>query len=111
MALTITKIANLSLGNAEGVVVDVDFDSSYPTGGESLTASDLGFQHASDIKLVLASPDGGYIFQYDYTNKKLLAYYADYDAVADGALIQVPNTTDLSGVTDVRLLALAAVNV
>ena len=83
--------------------MDVDFDSSYPTGGESLPASDLGL---SVVDIVLPSPKSGYIFEYDYTNSKLKAYYADYDASADGALIEVASTTDLSGVTGVKLLVM-----
>lgn len=77
------------------------FDSSYPTGGESMT-----FPGFFNVAIVLIEPSAGYIFQYDYTNSKVLAYYADYDAVADGALIQVANTTDLSALTDVRYVAI-----
>lgn len=79
-----------------------DFDSSYPTGGEATTGiSDL----FAEVLYVNLSPKSGYTFEYDYTNNKILAYYADYDAVADGALIQVPNTTNLSTVTGVRWVA------
>lgn len=80
-------------------VGSVAFDNSYPTGGESIT---LPFTPV----LLIAESSAGYTFQYDYTNKKLLAYYADYDAVADGVLIQVADTTDLSALTDVRFIAI-----
>ena len=88
-------------GNKNIVVCDIDFTNPYPTGGESLTPALVGMQQ---FDLVLASPDTGYIFEFDYTNNLILAYYFDNDAVADGAAIQVANGTDLSGVTNVRVL-------
>lgn len=103
MAVTVTKVAKESLGSIRCSIVDVAFDDSYPTGGESLTAADLGLTR---VLFALAEPASGYAFEYDHTNSKLLAYYADYDAGADGPLIQVPNTTDLNpAVAGVRLIA------
>lgn len=72
------------------------FDSSYPTGGEEV---DFGFTPA----FVIVQPVSGYVFEYDSGNDKVIAYYADYDAVADGALIQVADTTDLSSVSTTYL--------
>jgi hypothetical protein len=73
------------------------FDSSYPTGGEAITAANVGMNRAIDrIHFNAAS---GYVFEYDKTNQKVLAYYADNDGGADGALIQVANTTNLSAIT------------
>lgn len=83
----------------------IAFDSSYPTGGEAM---DLSSKFAA-LKLVLFENDAGYVFQYDYTNKKVLAYYYDYDAGADGTAIQVANATDLSALTDVRFIAFGQV--
>jgi len=48
----------------------ISFDSSYPTGGESLDLTDR-------LKTVLAvffENKGGYFFEYDYTNEKVKAY-------------------------------------
>lgn len=90
-----------SIGNMKAVVASVAFDSSYPTGGESVTPAKLGL---GKIEFLIAQPTSGYVFQWDNANSKLLAYYADYDAVADGALIQVPDTTDLSGLTAIKVL-------
>lgn len=87
----------------EAVVKSFDFDSSYPTGGESLTASDLGL---GSVVFVLAEPKAGYVFAYDYTNQKLLAYRGDNDAGADGPLVEVANGVNLSAVTGVRIFAL-----
>ena len=72
------------------------FDDSYPTGGEAITAANVGMNRAID-RIILESEDG-YVFKYDKSNKKVLAYYADNDAGSDGALIQVANTTELSAV-------------
>lgn len=106
MAVTITKTTGLQtsdirslLARGSGVWVGtIAFDSSYPTAGESVS---LPFTP----DFVIAEPTAGYVFSWDYANKKLLAYYYDYDGVADGVAIQVANETDLSAVT-VRLLAL-----
>ena len=104
MALTITYPGDWSgvAGNQRQHRVTSDFDASYPTGGEPLTPGDLGLRVVNRLE---ASPKSGFIFEYDKTNEKLLAYYADYDAVADGALIQVADTTDLSAVTGVEIMA------
>ena len=80
-----------------------DFDDSYPTGGESFDVSNF---FPKGVVAVIPSPKSGYVFEYDSDDEKLLAYYADYDAVDDGALIEVANTTDLSSITGVRFIAL-----
>lgn len=49
--------------------------------------------------LVVTGGGAGYVFQWDAAGQKLLAYYADYDAVADGALVAVPDATDLDALT------------
>ena len=72
MALTITDKALRKLGNAYAVVADVTFGASYPTGGESLTPAQFGL---SVIDLMLIETSTGYLFQYDYTNSKLKAFY------------------------------------
>ena len=49
MALSITTSSNGVdypsgvIGDLKYKVIEITFDSSYPTGGESLTASDIGF--------------------------------------------------------------------
>lgn len=69
------------------------FDTSYPTGGETV---DFGLR---SVYVAVIAPASGYVLEYDATNKKVKAFYADYDATADGALIEVPNLTNLSAVT------------
>lgn len=79
-------------------VCTIAFDSSYPTGGEAFTADNVGLTRIDGA--VIAS-NSGYQLVWDQANKKILAYYADYDAVADGPLIQVPDTTSLAALTAV----------
>jgi len=78
-------------GNLRAEFHTVTFSSSYSTGGEAVEPS---FKF---IQLVIAEQIiGGYAFQYDYTNKKLKAFYFDYNNAADGVAIEVPATTNLS---------------
>jgi hypothetical protein len=100
-ALTITR--QDLFGNSRIVIGSFAFDSSYPTNGE---ACDPGL---GTVNLAICdSCVSGYVFQYDYANKKIKAFYADYDAVADGALIEVADTTDLSALTSVRMIFIGA---
>jgi len=137
MALTISVVERTVFGNKRIVFADVDFDSSYPTGGESLQASDVGLKA---IDFLQATPKSGYIFEYDYTNEKLKAFYptksqdsnlaatvtvtsntgdgdaVTYDvcfsgengAVDAGPSEEVTNGTDLSSLTDVRVMIIGS---
>lgn len=96
MAISASQVFTTKAGKKRMVATEVTLDSSYPTGGEAITAAQLGL---SRVDAVMCSTNTGHVAQYDKTNAKIKMYYADYDAVADGALIQVPNTTDLSAVT------------
>lgn len=109
MGLTVSLVREGVTGDLRWAAADITFDSSYPTGGESLTAADLGFTaaepYAQIIKLV-AGHKGGYTFDYDYTNHKLIAYLAGahtHDLFlknadqADGAGTRVNATTDKLG--------------
>ena len=68
-----------------------------------LTAADLGFSVAP--RSVVFEPKEGYVFVYDYSNSKVLAYMGDNNNASDGPLIEVANTTDLSAVTGVRVVS------
>lgn len=92
MAATIDVIKTDLQGTIRAVYANITLDSSYPTGGEAV---DIGLDTIHSAHL---EPDDGYIFKYDYTNNKILAYYADYDDTADGALIEVAAAVDLSNV-------------
>ena len=138
MALTISVVERTVFGNKRIVFADVDFDSSYPTGGESLQASDVGLKA---IDFLQATPKSGYIFEYDYTNEKLKVFYptksqssslaatvtvdtysstyaeaGTYNVsfsntkgtVDAGPAEEVANGTDLSSLTDVRVMIIGS---
>lgn len=89
-------------GNSRVVAGIFTFSNSYATGGEGCDAG-LG---TIDIAIADGSVSG-YVFEYDYANRKLKAYYADYDDTGDGALIEAAATTDLSAIS-VRMLFIGA---
>ena len=104
MALTITTPSNAMdvagvPGNNKYVIKRIQFDSSYATGGESLTATQLGFESIHII--ICETEDSGYVAQYDYSGEKLALYEAGADAAA---LDEVADTTNVSAVY-VRILA------
>lgn len=105
MAFTVTRVAGTARkeGNRRRAEFDITFDSSYATGGESLTASEFGFR-----KLDCVIPHGAFrksdatdavMVSYDYTNNKLAAYRQKDPAAAGGADIALPevgSTVNLS---------------
>lgn len=80
-------------GDMQYRVFEITFDDSYVTGGEPMAAADIGFSKIEFI--TFAGGDSGYVFDYDFTNSKVIVYRA---AGSAAALQQVPNTTDLSAV-------------
>ena len=62
------------------------FSASYTTGGEAFDPKGLA-DHPTPA--VLPFPKSGYIFEFDPVNKKIKAYWGNYDS-ADGVLIEVP---------------------
>lgn len=90
MALTVEQLGRTNVtGNRLTVALKITFDSSYPTGGEALDLT----TYVSNIETVGIEVSGGYVFQYDRSNKKVLAYEAGADAAA---LDEVANATNLS---------------
>jgi hypothetical protein len=82
----------------------IDLDNSYPTGGYDITAIFNEFKletNAANIMLIVQSRMG-YVFDVDYTNKKLLAYR---QSAATSALTEVANAVNLSAITQIRCLA------
>ncbi len=102
MALTVTTNLHQVWGTRRVKLITLAFDSSYPTGGEALPAGNLKFG-LQKVDFVNITNSSGYSFQYDYTNDKILAYYGDNNNASDGAQIQVPDTTDLSALNNVRV--------
>lgn len=133
MALTITIDREERMGRRFYRSGTIAFDSSYPTGGEPLTPSDLRIR---TIDILLAAPAGGLMFEYDNANQKLKAIYPTGGSAAPAALAdpaitvptgatavtstaaqpdltetaglskEVANATDLSTITGVRFVAL-----
>jgi len=73
------------------VALKITFDSSYPTGGETLDLT----AYVNNIETVMVETSGGFVFGYDRSNKKLKAFEAGVDG---DALDEVDNGTDLSTV-------------
>jgi hypothetical protein len=92
MALTITvpDAGRTVIGNKRLVFGTIAFDASYPTGGEALTAGDLGLDKIDHITFTSD------VVQCYWASDLLLAYYGDNDAGADGEFAQTANTDDLS---------------
>lgn len=64
--------------------------NTYTTNGDLIPLfGAMGMKRNLDY-IVHAGDDGfnGFILKYDVVSKKIRIYYADYDAVADGALIE-----------------------
>lgn len=88
-------------GNVKECYGTVTFDSSYPAGGEAVTAAQFGLSELLDLVPQGVSTNG-YSPRYDKANKKLLMFRTDQ---TDDPAEQVPNTTDLSA-ESVRVKAL-----
>ena len=80
-------------GTRKLTITDVALDSSYPTGGESITASDLGLNKVESAQAYLKSAATTTVnianVYYDPDNAKLLVY--------DETPAQVANAADLAG--------------
>lgn len=97
MGLTIAPVAKNVVGAQFEVIADITFDSSYPTGGESLTAATLfgpSFGAGVVTTILYVSAFSTTVpavndFFYDYTNKLLMAFVQ-----ATG--VEVADTTSLA---------------
>ena len=95
MAIAISNTDATVFGDRKVLFATVTFDSSYPTGGEAIAATDFGGQLEQIDFIIPGAPSlddeaiNGVIW--DRTNSKLL--------VVDAAGAQEGNTTDLSSTT------------
>ena len=62
------------MGNKLTRVVIATFDSSYPSGGYTINASDVGLDNIDHIQVMDTVIAGGYCVGWDDTNKKLKVY-------------------------------------
>ena len=108
MGLTVTKVRGTSeqvLGKVRGVMADVAFDASYPTGGEACTADLFGLKRllaVQELNTPTTSGATGKQVEFDVTNAKLKLLVS---GGSGSALAEVSNASDQSGVTR-RVLAL-----
>lgn len=112
MSVTITPLRRGHLiGGLDVRVADVLFDSSYPTGGEPISPSEVGLNSIlGAIDLNGGTGDGGYRFKWDPVNNKLLAFRASgftpagtvAVSMTDGSRINTyaPGGGDLKGATN-----------
>ena len=99
MALTIANTTPQSgdvWGRQKTRIVTVTFDSSYDTGGESLTPASVGL---STFTFVDPQPDAnalpGYILIFNYTTNKIMVFVEEAVA-AGGPLLEASAATNLS---------------
>lgn len=97
MAVTVTAVGSGAydgvVGNLRKTVSTVAFDSSYPTGGEPLTAADLRLSRVAyaDVTISTTATTTVNVAQlaYDTTNSKILAF--------DETPAEVANAANLAG--------------
>lgn len=92
MALTITPLNRGVVGVIRYLTADVAFDNSYASGGESLTAANLGMD---TIYLVMATAPVGYEIAYDYTDHLLRAFRI---GIAASSIVAGANNTIVKNV-------------
>lgn len=109
MALTVSTgtakgRSNDVFGARHVTILRVTGDNSYPSGGWAFDPKAQG--HQGKVHAVFIAPrydtagnkgSAGIFFQYDFTNKKILAFW-DSTPAAAARLTEVTAATDLSGV-------------
>ena len=95
MALTLTrKFGPMSLGPMRAVLYEATFDSSYPDNGESLTPANVGLKEFVFVGIdPVDETSGALLFNFDYTNNKVIAYYPTGGATASPTALAAPLLT------------------
>ena len=116
MALTLNKntsVGELSMENqlssqkpSRVVIGSIDWDASYPTGGEDFTPSQIGLK---TIEHIVFAPKDGLLAEFDSAANKVKAFFFDYNNASDGLAIEVSDTFDLSAVTGMQFFAIGSV--
>ena len=106
MALTVTHNAASAptvVANKVHVNVSIVPDSSYPLGGEAITAAQCGLSYIE--RIIFEGPavdpdtaDNAGVPYFDPATTAVLFFWSNSDA-ADGPLIECPAATDLSAFT------------
>ena len=101
MALTIHDYTFNSGGNAFRVGGQIDFDASYPTGGEAFSIDLIAGRPALELVSIEIPTQGGYAYEYDYTNNLLQVFSTGAQTGTLAATVGVGGTiTTLTGVLD-----------
>jgi hypothetical protein len=103
VALTRRESDDNGIITSYGTATFGDGALQYATGGVPLAKGKLGFSKAT-LSFEVESVSTDYVAEYDLTNELLKLKYCDYDAVADGVYIEVPDTTAVAS-TIVRFKA------
>jgi hypothetical protein len=99
MAMTITRSGRMYTGDKRRTWGTIALDSSYATNGYTYTNPSL---ELSTVDMFSVLPQNGIVFDVDYTNKKVKAFWGDNTNVAASALAEVTNGTSLATVTTAR---------
>ncbi len=91
MALTLTKVASGVKGNQRYWQGNIQFDSSYPTGGEAITAASFGMHTIKAVSVTGGVDTEDRVVQWDQANSKL-----EVIVMSTGA--QAANASDQSAV-------------
>lgn len=104
MALTVTISTKSVMGNRRYHTGTLDFDSSYPTGGEPITVANVGFiSEINDMTFAALGAALGYDVKFDRVNSKVMVFRTDQ---VDDPAEEVPDTTNLSTLTGVQWTAI-----
>lgn len=88
MSATVSIVKRIKMGNAKASIVDITFDASYPTGGESVTPGQVGLEVVQGF---ICEANSGYTFEYVRSTKKLKAL-APIGVVAGDGVADANNT-------------------
>lgn len=94
MAITIDSRKRHNFGDQDMVFMRITLDSSYPTGGYQVNASDFGLSSMEGFTVVDTIVDG-YVLAVDHLTNKLVVYVS---GAAGAVLQQLAAGTDLSSV-------------
>lgn len=99
MTYAVSDRVTENVGSMHYEKVTLDITSLANAGNEPVGATDETrlIEDAVEVRIA-GQENGGYQVTYDHINDQIDAKYADYDAAADGVLIDVPAATDVGEV-------------
>lgn len=97
MTYSVTDTRRENAGSYHELFATIDVTSLSNVGHEVIDPSDFGLSDIFGVS-VEGQENAGYLFTWNHSNDNLSVAYADYDAAADGALIDVPAATDVGEV-------------